>query len=519
MKIKNIFLGLLSALLVFCACTKTEVATPVRLFRPVLTGQLSTVNNSIIATWAKIKSAESYQLQLSRDSFKTIDKTMAVDTNSVQVDNLKWDQLYQIQVRAIAPDTTLNSRWSFIGEIKVPKFPTILNSPTPSDVNDEAIKVSWTNKGATVTNIKVLKSTDSSLVKDVPLTSTDVSNQYKIITGLASSSTYIVELFSGASLRGFDNFTTTAPLTGTIVDLRNITGRPSVLADTLPSIGAGSIVLLKRGETYQISSPVSLGSTVTITSGSDLSVSQPATVYFTNNFNFVEGSTIDSIMFSGLTLRGSDYSGKYIFNTTNGAMVGKIGFENCKMEIFRGIARIQKGNTTVSNFSVNNCIIDSISNYGVITVDNASCTAQHISITNSTIYKTEKIVTSTKANSLSVTIDNCTVNEAPISGQFLIDYSSKEVTNGVVVSNCIFGIAKNFGTDVKGIRVGGGSVQTSNNYATADYSVAATSGYPIPDLIMYTKNAADIWNDPINGDFKLKDATLISKNVGDPRWR
>jgi hypothetical protein len=521
MKINNFFLGLLAVLFVLNACKKADVEAPTRLFRPVIAGQLSTENNAIIASWQKIKAATNYQVQVSRDTFKTIDITLSVDTNTVKVNSLKWDQQYQIQVRAIAPDTTLNSKWSYLGDIKVPKFPSILKAPSITDFTDEAIRVSWTNAGATVTSIQLLKASDSSVVRTVALTSTDVTNQYKIINGLPSNTSYIVMIYSGTTLRGYDTYTTKAPLTGIVVDLRTITDRPSVLADTLPLVDAGSTILLKRGMTYNIATTVSISKSVTIQSGADLTVTDPAKIYFTSTIAFAAGSNIDYVDFKDVYMYGAAYGTNYVFNTTTAANIGRISFDNVRAEIFRGIARLQSAGITVSNFIVTNSILDSLSGYGVITVDNAGAKADNITIKNSTIYKAEKIVTS-KAASTSVTLQGLTVNEAPFgSGNYIVDYNGVSVTNSVAVKDCIFGVGKPSAgaVAVRGIRVTG-SIDASNNYNTADYLLQATTPNPIPNLISYTKKSTEIWQDPTNGNFKIIDASFPGKaTAGDPRWR
>lgn len=522
MKYRKLISGLLLCMIMAAACKKTEQEDPVRLFRPVLTRALVADSNAIQATFTDISAAESYVLQLSRDTFKTIDLTLTVDTNVVSIENLRWDQLYQLQVRSIASDTMYNSRWSYLGGVKTPKFPSILKSPTISDLTEEAIRVSWTNLGATVTSIKVLK-TDSSLVREVPLTATDVANQFRVIGGLSANTSYIVMLYSGAALRGYDLFTTKAPLAGTIVDLRSVEGRPSVLQDTIPFVEAGTTILLKRGVTYTITGGTPISKAVTIMSGADLSVTTRAEILFSSNFNFTEGSTIDYIDFNDVVLRGDNFASRYVFNTTAGANVGRISLRNSLIEIFRGIVRLQSGNTTVSDFVVDNCIIDSIAGYGVITVDNVTCKAENISITNTTIYKAEKVVTS-RQNSNSVLIENCTVNEAPRAGNYLVDYSTSgtnNVTSGITITNCIFGSPKNFEVGVRGIRAGTStSVIATNNYATSDYSLAATTPLPIPNLIMYTKPSTQVWESPLTGNFRIIDPAFPGRNTaGDPRWR
>jgi hypothetical protein len=520
----NILLSLFTAMLLVVACKKPEADGISRLFRPVIKGGLVSEGNWISGSWQNNKGAISYTVQISRDSFKTIDGSLKVDTNAVYFNNLKYDQLYQVQVRAIASDTALNSKWSSLGAIKTPKFPTILNTPTASEITEEAVKASWVNSGAAVTSIKILKATDSSVVKQVSLTGTDITNQFSVISGLTSSTGFILYLYSGTTVRGWVNFTTKTPLAGTLVDLRSIIGRPSVLEDTIPLIASGSTVILKRGETYTISSAVNLSKSITIIGGSDLSVINPPLIFFTNIFNFVAGSSIDYIDFKDVTLRGNAYGTNYIFNTTGSATVGRISFDNCRAEIFRGIARLQSGNLVVSDFIINNCILDSLSNYGVISVDNVTCKAENISIKNSTIYKAEKIITS-KQNSTSINIENCTINEAPFGGNYLIDYSTSgtnNVTSGIKITNCIFGVGKsNAGAvAVRGVRVGSGSIEASNNYSTLDYTLTASTPFPISNLIPYTRKSTEIWQDPSNGDFKIIDQGFPGKaTAGAPRWR
>jgi hypothetical protein len=518
---RNLLVACSVILFAFAACKKTEDFAQVRLFRPVVK-TLESEGNWVRATWQPIKDAKSYSVQISRDTFRTIDQSVVIDTNSVLFENLLWNQFYQVQVKAIATDTTFNSKISFLGSIKTPKFPTIMLSPTISDVTDEAIKVRWVNSGAAVTSIKILKLSDSSLVRDVPLTTADAAAQFKVISGLASATTYVVYLYSGTTIRGWDNFTTKAPLSGSIIDLRGITGRPSVIIDTLPVIPAGSTIILKRGESYTISSTTNLSKAVKFISGSDLTIPGQALINLPSNFNVVASSVIDYVDFEDVYLKGTDYTAKYVFNISNACNIGRISFEGCHMEIFRGVCRLQSAVINVTDFKINNCTIDSVSNYGVVNVDNVNCKIDNISITNSTIYKTEKVVTS-KQNSTSVLINNCTFNECVLgnsTSSFIVDYNTLNVANGVTISNCIFGVGKpNAGNvTVRDIRVGATTiVNATNNYYTSDRNVSAL---PVPFVNIYPNPATTLFLDPFNGDFKINDATFAGKNTsGDPRWR
>jgi hypothetical protein len=511
-------------ILILGACKKTETLEQVRLFRPVTQDALLSEGNWIKASWHPIKEAQSYTAQLSRDTFRTILRTVTLDTNVYTFDNLDWDKLYQVQVRANAADTVFNSHMSNLGSIRTAKFPTILNTPGISDVTDEAVKVSWTTGGAAVTSIKILKASDSSVVTTVTLTPTDVTNQYKIISGLSSATAYIIFLYSGTSVRGWADFSTAIPLSGNLVDLRGITGRPSVLTDTLPVIPSGSTILLKRGETYVVATALSLSKSVTMLSGADLLTPGQATISLPSNFNIVSGSIIDSIVFKDVTLRGTDYATKYVFNISVACTIGKLNFISCKAEIFRGLVRTQSQPAIINNFLVDNCILDSLAGYGVHTVDIVTARTDNIIIRNSTIYKAEKIITS-RNNSISVLIENCTINEAPIGGggSYYVDYNTagtNNVTNGITINNSIFGIGKaNAGArTVRGIRANAATtINASNNYRTFDQ---VSLGNDIPSIVTYGKTSLELFMNPYNGNFQIIDNTFPGRNTsGDPRWR
>ncbi|MEO8405787.1 MAG: DUF4957 domain-containing protein, partial [Chitinophagaceae bacterium] len=442
---KKLFIGLMAITMFMTACNKPDsLGEAPRLFRPVVKEELTSEGNWIKGSWQPVKGAVSYTVQLSADTFRTVLATQILDTSAVFFQNLAWDKLYQVQVKAIAEDTTHNSKISPLGSIRTARFPSILNVPTPAEVNDNSVKVSWTNSGDPVTSIKILLHSDSSVVSTTAITAGDISSQYKIISGLNPTTLYIVYLYSGTTIRGWADFSTNASFSGNIIDLRGFTGRPLVLQDTIPIVPSGSTILLKRGETYNITNAINLDKTLIFTAGSDLLVPDQPIVFMSNNFNITAGATVDSIVFSDLILRGSDYTAKYVFNINTACTVGKIRFESCTAEIFRGVCRTQSQPAMINNFIVNKCILDSLSGYGVLTVDVNTSKVNNISITNSTIYKAEKIVTS-KNNSNSLIIDNCTINEAPRGGNYFIDYSTagaQDVTMPISFKNNIIGSGK-----------------------------------------------------------------------------
>jgi len=524
---KKIFFAILITIIAIAGCKKSDdLGEAPRLFRPVIKDQLESNGNWIKASWQAVKGSDSYTAQLSKDTFRTVTMSVTLDTNVILFENLAWEQLYQVRVRANSTDTTQNSKFSDLGAIKTARFPTILNIPALSEVNDNSVKVSWKTEGATVTRIQILKASDSSVLKDVTLSPTDVTNAYKIISGLAASTPHIIFLYSGTTVRGWANFTTKSPILGNLIDLRDISGRPSVLQDTIPIIPSGSTIVLKRGEQYDMSnsSLLVIDKSLTFIGGTDLLVPEQPILYFTSNFNVTSGSAIDSLVFIDVTLRGSDYSGKYVLNISNACTIGKIRFQSCLAEIFRGVLRAQSQPVILGSFEIENSIVDSVSNYGVVNMDVASSKVDKIKLTNSTFYKVEKVITSTKptAGSTSVLIDNCTFNEAPWGGgsNYIIDYGSTTVTNGITVNNSIFGIGKDKtgALNVRDVRASAGTtINASNNFRTSDH---ISAGSDLPSIVTYTRPSFELWQNPSAGNFKIIDNSFPGKaNAGDPRWR
>src|SRR5215213_4965878 len=115
---KIFFVFAVVAVCLFTACKKTEDMGTPRFFRPQIAEALAADSNTIVASWLKVAGAKSYLLQVSRDTFRTVDVSMTPDTNVAAVKKLLFNQLYQVRVKAIAPDTALNSGWSNLGAVK-----------------------------------------------------------------------------------------------------------------------------------------------------------------------------------------------------------------------------------------------------------------------------------------------------------------------------------------------------------------------------------------------------------------
>lgn len=512
------------------ACKKKEDELSLsRQFMPSGDIAVSTADTLATLTWKAALftagTAVTYTVAISQDStFATTAHTFTTDTTGIRISDhyLVARKKYYARVRTDGKDTAASSNWLYSKGFTITGEQLLL-PVADTNLIDKSVILLW----KPTEGLTKLVFTTGSISRTVGLSAAQSIAGKLQVDSLQPLTTYTVEIFKEEVSKGILTFTTKAGVaTGpNVIDLTGITGVPSILQDTLPKVGAGSIIILKRGETYTIDIAMEIGKAVSFVSENSFNTQLPL-IYFTNNFNVTAGSVIDSVVFRGLTLRSNDYTSRYVINASNVATIGKILFEDCHVEIFRGVVRLQTsatGGTQVGDFVVNNCVVDSISNYGVVNVDNAACAVRNITIQNSTLYKLEKVVTS-KQNSNSVVLSNCTFNEAPQGGgsAYLVDYSQSATNNvvtGISVRSCIIGVGRsNSGNvTVRGIRANAATlINVSSSYNTADYVVA---GNAIAGLTVYAGNAVDLWKDPGEGDFRLKDGGFAGKSsAGDPRW-
>lgn len=525
--IKNLmFLFIVGTMLLVACSPKENEADLIRLFRTTVTISTPTTN-SVTVSWTSMNNAVSYTLYLSRDSFVTVDSTVTVaeSVTNYTFKNLRFGQKYIVGITANNADATKNSKMAVSSFVTTP---TLLGTPIISDIS---MVIKWNDIGEDITGIKVMNSDSSLLISDYTLTSTEISNRQKEVTGLSPLTSYIIILYTGTTYRASHTYTTIATPGKTVIDLRNITGNSTVLSDTLLSTSwvSGTVIILRRGETYACnnSAALTLSRSVTIMCmpGSD------SHAVLTFNQEIHPSGNIDSIKFSDVTIKGGIKTADntrvaYFINTTtsNSCLIGKLSFDSCHIMSFtNSVVRLQTGADPwgiITKLYVNNCIIsDSTGAYAVFHAANGTGNKiDDIEIRNSTIYRSPKgLILDNQTNISSILLDNCTFNEmvSVTASYYFIDCGTNTV-GSFSINNCILG--RTTASDVVyGIRAGTAtSVTTNNTYYTSDFNV--TDG-TIPSIIAYGNTAAKLFKDPANGDFTIIDDTFAGNgNAGDPRW-
>jgi len=528
---------LCSSLYVSCKKVEPNVLNADRLFRPIV----ATANYSgttIDLTWDRYLGAKTFQLEISVDSFKTVLKSVRVDTTRYTFTNLNYDTKYQLHVCSIgdvklsATGDTIRSQFYTLPDVQTLDYPTQLISPTSSDVVDNAIRVNWTITANTYNRIDVLRGT--TLVTSANLTAADNTAGSKIIGGLLPSTTYIVKIYNGTAYMGKKTFTTAAAqvFTGDVVDLRGFTDAKAKTLLTqayMDSLSvahpAGFNLILSGGTTYGMGT-ISITVPMNIVTG--LSFLGKAVMAMDGNF-VVPAKTVDAIRFEkiyfseGLTkTKTVCYGANYLFNfNVAGAILNKLTLENCDLKYKRGGIRMQT-TATINAITINKCLVDSVNDYGIINNGNAASYIKDIIVTNSTFSHCTKLFVGGQTLGIkSLDMENCTTYFVPQAvGNYLFDYNNNTVPSGITIKSCLFGAGA--AATSNGMRSACVNINITNCYKASDLvwtlNTAGTApNAPINDFINMTKTTVQIFTDPLNGNLKVTDPLLVNK-VGDPRW-
>ena len=422
--IKTVLFLCLSVIM-FNACDKDdETYEKTRLFRPVLNQPLFSEGNTIIVNMAKLKGAIGYTVEVSRDTFNTIEYVIETDTNYVKIDEntvgeeLFWNTRYQVRATAHEANSTYDSRASDLGDVRTQTFPSILYSPKSYDVIDVSARVTWEPIGQQITGMKVFASTDlrlsSPLFPETPVTSEQFLAGEAFVNGLQPDTAYQIAIYSGTELRGWVNYKTLVadidPNSPGVVDIRADESAGAVSA-AVSAAADGAIILVKRGIVYDLPSSA-LNKSITIRAAYGFGEKR-AELHTTGNWNIANGANIDHIRFIDLEIKGEDNNGDYVFNPSSGnTNVNEVLFDNCEIGTLRGVMRLRGDNAVIGTFEIRNSLVFNIGGYGIFTNDsdpNTPTTARvdNFKFVNSTFNKVQMGIQS-RTPSQSVIIESCT---------------------------------------------------------------------------------------------------------------
>ncbi len=498
-----------------------EDLTYERVFSPLNLEATISNQTTVSLEWEENKGVEAYVVEISDDSleFANIIVSATVDPTDIPYvyELPAGNSLYSARVKGTS-STTSDSKWTALAFKSLPE--NIFSGYDITMTGLGSINLDWT-PGKAVTQLAFVDGEDQ-VTYDI--SEAEVTAGAKSITDLPNGS-YEVQILNGTKVRGTQNY---------VMEGDVLVSSGGDLAGAINSASPGDVVILEAGGLYGFEGDMTIDKSIKIKGlDGDLPI-----VYATSGDRmFYVGSSLtpsDSIVFEKLYMSGytnnneSDGQIRGVFDMESEACnIGAVKFISSKLyHMGRQIMRLRGGSDqTIGEFVVDDCIIydlgQSSGSYGVFCATESNTNATVVRISNSTIHSLvcHFIRYDDPVACESIIVENCTFYQTPYrSGRYLMDVRNAVITNGIEVTDCIFGDTS-YGDDpsIVGIRMADGIVLTiSNSYATSDF---VNSDHSIVNMLTgLGLSSTSIWSDPENGDFTLKNETLINENAGDPRW-
>ena len=543
------------------SCDDDDLPAMDGLFRPVISDGDNIIHGLdddnypyMIINWDNYSSANQYTIKIeANDGSDT--REVSTDTTFYRFDRLQYDKEYNISLIAQNTGSGLQSK-PFTLTTTTLDYPTMLQSIQTSDIIDIAARVKWSEEAA-YDMLKVFEDSKDSLVYEATID--PAAAHEKIVESLKPRTTYRVEAYQNGEYKGKRRFTTAASekFDGEVVDLRGLdadkaykwfsVGSGSGFANTLDSLikteyqDKDLTIVLEGGTTYRITTIELPSTTGTITFVTGLSLAGEAKLGVEGNFrvaadSYVGGVVFDKVAFTDTENKprtGDHYGATYVFNfnQANGNL-GSLKFLNSSIKYKRGVCRIQT-EARIDHVVFDNCVIDSISGYGLTNADNAKADIQNVTITNTTVSNAEKICVGTKGlQPNSLVVENCTFVYTVADAKPFFDFNNKNweaFKDKFVFKNCIIGqCGRNKETlATSGITGWSGSIQPEcqDIYVTSDViwtpmseeDPSPKAAFPCTTL---STNTPQTFKAPLQSDFTIITNELggTKATPGDPRW-
>lgn len=524
-------IGLLTLLVAsIYACNKEETQGPPTSLTQMTSGiAIAHADTSLVLSWTPGLAAWegddrqttlSYEVQVSTDStFSDADQNaFDFETDSISLflgdQEITPLQKYFARVRTVASSGTGSSGW-----MSTPGFqlkPIDLFRPIKVwDLTQDAAILGFARHGELTT--LVVEKADGGERQEFDVDDDNMIS--KLVEGLSPGQKYVAKLFRADERSlGILEFSTkkTVEAAG-YVDLRG-SSDPMILQNTLNTVPAGSTIALKRGMTYTITETFKLNRGVTVKS--EPGFGRQAHIIMSSSFDIDASEPIDVIRFEDVEITG-DIGGTYVFNLSAPSTVNKIELEACRISDQRGVMRLKDAGTkAVSDYVINNSIVQNIGGYGVLTVDNEAATVNNVHLTNSTFINAEWIArygNGVRSDLNAMVIESSTFFNAPHNSKYMIDMQRTGSTIGsFLVSNTLFGYTKG---SRPFNRFTPSTISVTNSFATSD---ANWDRGLIAGVTAHSATSEQVFAAPDKTNFANSDLTIIDEalfTVGDPRWR
>ncbi len=511
-----------------------------RNFRP-LSLSVSAAATTAEITWKSTPNTSHYVLELSMDSLYDgcssenslfLGEDGSITSTSATVSDLYSNTYYFLRMKSVAKDNTPESKWAYFKNNNYRSFKTkseqILNDITSRDRGEDFITLSW-NPELTVTHI-IYFAGEAGNETRIDLTTEDKEAGTYTISGLTPATSYTFQIWNSISNRGTRIVSTTNPAPS--ANIRKYLYAGDVLTqediDALASEGSVTYIMEAGMELTWETFDATTGEMAAIVIPDGLSVTffggpggEKPTIKTTKTIE-IDGSH-NYVSFENIALVNAGST--YLINEGNVSTLETLSFIDCTFDNYeRSIVRL-KDNVAIriTNMIIDNCIITNqgAGNYACFYWNNAAYTVENFALRNTTINTAlHNVMDFRSANMTNIDIENCTFYNVIGTTRYFLD--CQNIAPAIRLSNLIFAKANTaafadgaWTSTSRGIRANS-TPTLSEVYFTADFVFGSNAFSPTYN---YSGTSENLFTDPENGNFTIKDSSFDGKNsAGDPRW-
>lgn len=496
-----------------------------RMFSPVTFETAQVVATSVSLRFSSVPNAQSYVIEFSKDSlqFTTITNTVEILADDIVLDSMSTSQLYLATVKKLDPESRYSARMKVTSNNGLPesRWVTLTFKTSGEQIFDAVSNI--TESSATLTweaesEVTHIILSSGGTKKQIDLSPSNIAESKLELSDLKENTSYTVEIYNGDRKKGTKSFATAQKISGD-GKRYTMTGTENMV-DFLNGITDSEVVLvIPPTAKFEIGDAWTLPAHIKSLTLWGLSGEGQAAINL-KEIKLDNAVSSFKIWIHNMAVTGTDASADYVMNDnpTTARTISEFKMDNCNISAFRGVLRMRAA-LTVGLIDIDNCVISNIGSYGIISIDATAVSVNNISLKNSTVYKLNNTnVITCKSKPTSISINYCTFYDAQAKDKYIVNFDGKaaNVAGTFSINNCLFG-ASDASVSTRATNPKIESTFVYDSYKTNDYAVA--SNYPLTGVLDYDNTSANLFTDPANGDFKIKDTNIGGeKQPGDPRW-
>ena len=491
------------------------------------------------------KNVQYYIVEISTDSLydeipmgganaRVFGEDKSIVKSPVELKGLTEYTKYFLRVRAMSDDKA-PSNWVYYKSGASFRTPGVLRDIPEADRLDESVRLTWI-EGSHVTKLVASTTVDEEPEETtVMLTDADRAAAEYTFTGLRSNKTYTFSIYNGDILLGAKTVKTAKGMPAADLMYSLDPSVTEITQEMLNDLADQALAKTQTG-TATLSIGIPAGATLTLgTSSEGLDIPEGVGVNFfgrAGEFATLQvkksmsiGGNHAYVNFEHLNIDGcydaetGTKGCEYLINNGETCSLDALTFTQCNIaNLSNAIIRMKdvSSGQRIGKLKVDNCVVTNhAGNYALFCFDKGGCEMESINISNSTFYNVamgkKSFIDVSLCKSMTINIESCTFYNLLGNGAYFINAKNAE-TMKVNLYKLL--LAKTVDPAARG-KQGTFEISGSSCYAANDFVLGSGK---IAEIAAFEGSAKDMFKDPDNGDFTVKNTALQVEQVGDPRW-